>query len=488
MAARLTQDQVIARFRAVHGDRYGYDLVEYRDKGTPVTIICPEHGPVSVTPRHHWSGSICRACTGLLPVPFSEVEERFRTAHGDRYSYDETGYTAFTAPMSITCSVHGPFMQRPDHHAAGSNCPTCARDTLTRDQAIARFRDAHGMRYGYERVEYVAENRAVTVTCREHGPFSIMPYKHWRGQGCSDCAGNRPLTLTEVIARFREVHGDLYTYRQYRGMNARVTMYCGLHGEFTATPYEHLRGARCSGCVLSERLHERAWTSMVAEFTEVHGDAYSYDGAEPSEDQFTRITVECHEHGPFQVSIRAHLLGYGCQHPDHTHLERRPGRPKLTHDAVIARFRAEHGDEYAYAAVEYIALEVHVEVYCREHGRFLITPFRHMKGHGCPTCAVFRRRLTDWEVIERFEAQHGDRYDYSKVEYTGIHKQVTITCSLHGDFPQTPHLHMRGGGCPACAIDDIAARTKLYGFGVPVGGRPEARAKMSKSQLRRSVR
>lgn len=44
MGKKLTEEEVISRFRDVHGDKYDYSKVVYVDMNSKVTIICPEHG------------------------------------------------------------------------------------------------------------------------------------------------------------------------------------------------------------------------------------------------------------------------------------------------------------------------------------------------------------------------------------------------------------------------------------------------------------
>ena len=47
---------------------------------------------------------------------------------------------------------------------------------------------------------------------------------------------------------------------------------------------------------------------------------------------------------------------------------------------------------------------------------------------------------------------HGSLYNYSKAEYKTAKQKVTITCSQHGDFEQTPSVHVgMKAGCPTCA-------------------------------------
>lgn len=60
------------------------------------------------------------------------------------------------------------------------------------------------------------------------------------------------------------------------------------------------------------------------------------------------------------------------------------------------------------------------------------------------------RRLTKEEFINRAIAIHGNKYDYSKVEYVNSETDVCITCHKHGDFWQRPSSHLRGRGCKDC--------------------------------------
>jgi hypothetical protein len=62
--------------------------------------------------------------------------------------------------------------------------------------------------------------------------------------------------------------------------------------------------------------------------------------------------------------------------------------------------------------------------------------------------------------IEKAKKIHGDKYDYSKVEYIGNHKKVCIICPEHGEFWQTPANHLKGNGCPKCKASKIENNVK----------------------------
>lgn len=54
------------------------------------------------------------------------------------------------------------------------------------------------------------------------------------------------------------------------------------------------------------------------------------------------------------------------------------------------------------------------------------------------------------KFIQEAIALHKNKYNYSKVKYTGAHRKVTIMCGEHGKFEQTPRSHLNGRGCPRC--------------------------------------
>ena len=57
---------------------------------------------------------------------------------------------------------------------------------------------------------------------------------------------------------------------------------------------------------------------------------------------------------------------------------------------------------------------------------------------------------TQDEVIKKFVERHGDKYDYSKVKYTGSKNKLCIICPRHGEFSQHADNHYRYG-CKKCS-------------------------------------
>jgi hypothetical protein len=61
-----------------------------------------------------------------------------------------------------------------------------------------------------------------------------------------------------------------------------------------------------------------------------------------------------------------------------------------------------------------------------------------------------KRRLTQEESIRRCKEVHGNKYDYSQVDYQGSSKKIKIICKKHGYFYQIYKNHVKGNDCPEC--------------------------------------
>ena len=141
------------------------------------------------------------------------------------------------------------------------------------------------------------------------------------------------------------------------------------------------------------------------------------------------------------MTPHAHLRGQKCPYCY--------GYIKLDKEVFIKRAKQIHGEKYDYSKIEYLGYEKKVRIICKEHGEFWQTPHSHLSGQGCPTC-YGNKKLTTEEFIERARKVHGDKYDYSNVEYLGNESKICIICPKHSEFWQTPHNHLHGQGCPYC--------------------------------------
>lgn len=119
--------------------------------------------------------------------------------------------------------------------------------------------------------------------------------------------------------------------------------------------------------------------------------------------------------------------------------------------SFISKATKIHGDRYDYSKVDYINAKTKVNIICSVHGEFTQTPSNHLSNFNCQKCSN-NFKLNTQTFIDKANQIHKNRYDYSKVHYTNTDTPVIISCKDHGDFKQIPDFHInRKCGCPKCS-------------------------------------
>lgn len=142
------------------------------------------------------------------------------------------------------------------------------------------------------------------------------------------------------------------------------------------------------------------------------------------------------------------------------HIQKKQGCPKCTNELsslnqrqtqedFILKAKLVHGDKYDYSLVNYIDTNLKVKIICKEHGIFEQLPCNHYK-QNCPSCCK-NKKITTEIFVNRAKEINGDKYDYNDVKYVNITTPVKIICKIHGMFLQTPREHFSGCGCYKCA-------------------------------------
>lgn len=141
------------------------------------------------------------------------------------------------------------------------------------------------------------------------------------------------------------------------------------------------------------------------------------------------------------------------------------GRKPLTNKQFIEKARIIHGNKYDYSLVEYKKSLINVKIICSIHGIFHQKPCWHLRGTGCQKCDHSYFSNTE-TFIKKAKVFHGNTYDYSKVKYNGCKNKVKIICKHHGIFLQLPTIHIRGHGCKDCAnTNNCRYKWKNYTLG-----------------------
>ena len=318
---------------------------------------------------------------------------------------------------------------------------------LDPDYIFQRMKEAHGDRYDYSKVVIDPNqklNQKVTIICPIHGEFQQSLRAHIHGRGCSKCIPRRKkITVEDFIKRATEVHNGKYGYNRVKVINSnkdKVEIYCeeGDHYFFQRVD-GHLQGKKCPICYKKVKYDTKKFIELAKK---VHGDKFDYSKVNYV-DINTPVVIICDKKHKFLQNPASHLAGRGCSICTH-HFP-------LTTEEFIERAKEVHGDRYDYSQVNYVNSSTMVTIICREHGPFNVLPFNHLRNVNCPKCAG-GVVLTTEEFIERAKKIHGNKYDYSKVNYVNTNTPVTVTCLIHGDYIIKPNTHLHScGGCPACS-------------------------------------
>jgi len=332
---------------------------------------------------------------------------------------------------------------------------------------------------------------------------------------------NIELNTEEFIRRSKEKHGDKYDYSKsiYKNARTKIKIVCPNHGEFEQKSNSHFGG---QGCIKCGGFIKSTIEEFIKKSKEVHGDKYDYSKVDYINNK-TKVIIVCPDHGEFEQRPDKHTRNHGCKEcgmynsrnarrkpieefiqksievhnnkynysktiyktsktkttiicPKHgefkqvpyDHLQgygckkcayELPNHNLKTFDHFLKKSKEKHGNKYDYSKVDYVNIITKVTIICPKHGEFKQRPIGHYS-YGCPTCGG-STKLTTEKFIMRSKIIHSDKYDYSKVDYINMNTKVKIICSIHGEFEQRPSDHIKNHGCINCANELAVSRYEL---------------------------
>lgn len=224
------------------------------------------------------------------------------------------------------------------------------------------------------------------------------------------------LDKEEVIRRIRAVHGDKYDYSkvEYKGRKEKVAIICPIHGVFHQTIEGHLSGYGCPKCANNHKY-------TVEEFKEIskekHNNYYDYSLVTSlNRDTDGNVEIICPVHGVFKQHFRSHMKGQGC--------------PKCAHEYVNSlkvqgfegfkkKVEEKYGDRFILNESTYVDSSTKMEIICREHGPFMITPNNFLRGHKCPRCNDSKLETEISTLLKKNEIEFIQNANKSTFEWLG---------------------------------------------------------------------
>ena len=202
---------------------------------------------------------------------------------------------------------------------------------------------------------------------------------------------------------------------------------------------------------------------FIKEAKEIHSDKYDYSLVEYKGYDY-KVKIICPIHGAFEQRAGFHTKKRcGCPACAKEKRKAKSGNKtnKLTTEEFIKKAKEVHGDKYDYSKVEYVNMRTKIKIICPIHGEFEQAAGGHLY-HGCKKCYDEKQSSSAEEFIKKAKEVHGDKYDYSKVEYINMRTKIKIICPIHGEFEQQPRAHLSEQGCPKCKSSSGERRIANY--------------------------
>ena len=279
--------------------------------------------------------------------------------------------------------------------------------------------------------------------------YEIFPYSFLQGKRCPACFGTKKRTVEQFIEEAKKIHGNKYDYSKvnYINTNTKVEIICPKHGSFFPRASDFLRGSNCPKCSKEVQTKKKTTEQFIEEAKKIHGNKYNYSKVNYINSN-TKVEIICPKHGSFFQTPKSHFKGCGCKICGKITgaSKKYIGLEKLSKEA-----KKIHGNKYEYLNITGSGRQKKILIKCNAcQNSFWQGSEDHLHGHGCPICAGTKKKTTE-QFIEEAKKIHGNKYDYSKVNYINSNTKVEIICKkCKKHFLQTAIDHTQGYGCPFC--------------------------------------
>ena len=301
MPKRLTTAEFVTKALKKHEGYNSYPLAQYKTGKDQISVTCPVHGNFSILAESHLAGQGCKSCgyarnaRGMKKTREEFIAEAM-AVHGDFYDYSlvPAEMPGNRTKVSITCPIHGPFLQAPMNHKQGKGCRKCGREKARkgRSYSLAQFLDLIKQK-GHSDLEFVESSwvnytTPMSMICPNHGRFEQIPERLFvMGAGCQQCgyqrmAESKRISTEEFIRRSKELHGDRFTYEltEFRGSYSPIKVTCKKHGVIELDPaYYHMQGWGCRECGLD--MHSSLGEEKISRWLEKEKIAFERQKAFP---------------------------------------------------------------------------------------------------------------------------------------------------------------------------------------------------------------
>jgi len=292
---------------------------------------------------------------------------------------------------------------------------------------------------------------------------------------------SKSLTTEQFIQKAKQIHGDKYNYSKVEYINnkTKVCIICSQHGEFWQTPSRHLEGRNCLKCMndIKHNKQRKTTEQFIQDAKKIHGDRYDYSKIEYISAS-TKICIIDHtinpntgkEFGEFWQTPNSHLRG--SENEKSSYIKRGINK-RIAQKEFIKKCNEIHKNRFDYSKLIYKGSDKKICIIDhtinpntgKEFGEFWEFASHHYKGRIPRQIeSIYRgieKRKTTEQFIQDAKKIHGDRYNYSKVNYINDSTPVCIICPEHGEFWQVPRGHLNYHGCLKCKTSKLQTKIRI---------------------------
>ena len=281
----------------------------------------------------------------------------------------------------------------------------------TTEEFVKEAKSLWDSRYDYSKVNYINNYTKVELKCNKcSNSFLTLPNDHIRKShktGCPHCAGNIRKTTEQFIKEASEVHGNKYDYSKVNYINEQMRV-----------------KIICKEC---QKLFLRRYNQHIKEET---GCPHCLRIKQKQQSIITRINAK-----------KRYII------------KKEQGKQKTLEkrlnvfNDLIKEAKEKHNNKYDYSQSTYKGLYKKIKIVCNTClSSFEQTIKCHLLSTDCcPFCYISQFKN---KFISESKAIHGDKYDYSKIDYKNADTRVKILCKkCNKYFSQKPSSHSSGSGC-----------------------------------------
>lgn len=198
----------------------------------------------------------------------------------------------------------------------------------------------------------------------------------------------KSLIKEEFIEKAKKVHGDKYDYSKANYVNnkSKIKILCNIHGVFDQIPNSHLNGRGCPKCgKIIKKIKQTSTNEIfISKSNLKYNFKYDYSLVE-YRSKYDKVKIICPYHGVFLQTPHRHLNSItGCAQCG---INQKSISKNRTTEDFIKKAKEIHKDLYDYSETVYHNDKSKIEVNCKKHGLFKVSPNNHLfKKSGCPKC------------------------------------------------------------------------------------------------------